>query len=342
MKIYVDLELVFDKIKDICTEFDNKTFLITGGTGFFGKWILNFFIYLKEKKDINIKAYILSRNPDKFLKNYPIFKKDYFIFIKGDIRNFKFNYKADNILHMAATNAEETFNNHNPLDKFQSSAFGIQNILNIAKEQNIEKFLFCSSGSIYGKNCKEKYISENCLTSPDILDYVASALPEGKRVSEFYCSYYADKFDLDIVIARCFGFVGYYLPLDIHYAVGNFIKEGYEKKKITINSNGKAVRSYMYMSDLLIWLFSIMFKGRKANAYNVGSDEEISILDLAKKIASIYKIDKIEILNKGAKSTSAPNRYVPDISKAKNELNLQIYTNLDTALYKTIRDYYEI
>jgi nucleoside-diphosphate-sugar epimerase len=338
-----DLEFIFTNIKDICMDFSYKTFFITGGTGFFGKWFLHFFIYLKEKKNINIKIYVLSRNPEYFLKQYSMFDKDYIIFIKGDIREFKFiDGRVDYILHLAATNAEETFNNMDPLEKFESSAFGIKRILEFARIKKIKKFLFASSGSIYGKNCKEKFISENCLNSPNILDNIASALPEGKRVSEFYCSYYANKYNIDIVIARCFSFVGPYLPLDIHYAIGNFINDSIKNKEIIIKGNGSQIRSYMYISELIVWLFVILLKGKKAEAYNVGSDYEISILNLAKLVASNFKDVKIKILNKKIRKTAAANRYVPNISKAKKELGLNIYSNLDENIKKTIKFYNEV
>ena len=339
MRIENDLEFIFGKIGNICKNFTNKTFFITGGTGFFGKWFLHFFIYLKEKKNINIKIYVLSRNPARFLEQYSIFDKDYIIFIKGDIREFKFiDGRIDYILHLAATNAEETFNNMDPLEKFESSAFGIKRILEFARVKKIKKFLFASSGSIYGKNCQEEFISENCLTSPNILDNVASALPEGKRVSEFYCSYYSQKYNLNITIARCFSFVGPYLQMDVHYAIGNFIKSSIEEKRIYINGDGTPIRSFMYISDLIIWLLTILFQGKSGEAYNVGSSKGITILELAKLVASCFDEDiKIEIARQEDKKTSSSNRYLPSIEKAKNELGLEEYTNLKEAIKKTIR-----
>jgi dTDP-glucose 4,6-dehydratase len=344
LEIENDLEFVYQNILDISKSFRNKTFFITGGTGFFGKWILEFFIFLNEKKDINITTFVLSRSPEDFLDNYPKFQKDYIKFIKGDIRYFTFvDEQIDYILHLSATNAQETFNNQDSLDKFESSAYSIKRILEFAKIKSIKKFIFASSGSIYGKNCQDKFISEECLLAPNILDTTASALPEGKRVSEFYCSYYASKYDLNITIARCFSFVGAYLPLDIHYAVGNFIKDAQENSKIIINGDGTAFRSYMYMSDLLIWLFTILMNGKSNEAYNVGNNEIVSIKELANLVANSFeKTIDIEIKNQNSLKTSAPNSYLPNITKAQNELNLNIKIPIDIAIQKTIKSYYDV
>jgi nucleoside-diphosphate-sugar epimerase len=246
-------------------------------------------------------------------------------------------------LHLSATNAKETFNNQDPLDKFESSAYGIKRILEFARIKNVKNFIFASSGSIYGKSCQDKFISEKCLTAPNILDTISSALPEGKRVSEFYCSYYASKYNLNITIARFFSFIGFYLPLDIHYAIGNFIKDAKENNKITINSNGTALRSYMYMSDLLIWLFTILTNGKSGEAYNVGSNEAISIKELANLVVNSFENDiKVEIKNQNPLKTSAPHSYLPNISKAQNELNLKIKIPIDIAIQKTIKSYYDV
>lgn len=344
MKIENDLEFIYKKIENICKNFENKTIFMTGGTGFFGKWFLHFFIFLKEKKNINLKVYTLSRDPKRFLQQYSFFDKNYLTFLKGDIREFRFiDENIDYILHLSATNAEETFNNQDPLDKFESSAYGIKRVLEFAKVKQVKKFLFASSGSVYGKDCTQKFIGEGCLTSPNILDVEAGALPEGKRVSEFYCAYWANQYNLDIKIARCFSFVGPYLPLDIHYAIGNFIKDAIEKKEIIINGDGSPIRSYMYMGDLVIWLLTIMFNAQKGNSYNVGSDHEISILNLARLVASNFDDVKITTLKRQtSKKTSAPNRYIPNISKAKKELGMKINITLDEAIKKTIEFYNEI
>lgn len=349
MNLKRDLDNIIKYTKNIWKEFRNKNIFVTGGTGFFGIWIIKSFLYANKVFDLNAKMVVLSRNPLRFLrKHQDISNSKYLEFYQGDIRDFTpLDREFQFIIHGAATSAYETFINEDPLKKYDTVANGTKHLLDFAVQCKAEKILYISSGSVYGKQrIDTKCIKEDVLLAPNPLDYIASALPEAKRVGEFLCAYYSDKYDIDIKIARCFSFIGPYMPLDIHYAVGNFIKGALDKNKIIIEGDGTPLRTFMYSADLMIWLWTILIKGKSCEPYNVGSDETVSIKQLAKMVSVCFdrNID-IVIKNRPDKATSSSKKYIPCIEKSKKAFNLDIYTDLKTSIQKTINFYkggYEI
>ena len=146
------------------------------------------------------------------------------------------------------------------------------------------------------------------------------------------------KFGVKTSIARCFSFVGPWLPKNEHYAIGNFLLDGFNKQKIEVKSNFKVFRSYMYADDLIYWLLKIAINAKKnCCIYNVGSDEAVSLHALAKLVSKILK-KPLKIGKIGSKKI---DRYIPSIQKAKQELNLRINYNLKHSIYSTIKCNYE-
>jgi len=336
-----DLESILTRTGALWYELKDKKIFITGGTGFFGSWFLETIVFVNNKLNLNIGVVVLTRNYNGFRIKLPHLANTSFIrFIAGDIRNFKFpNEEFDYIIHSAATNAQETFDGIDPLNKFETTANGTKHILDFAVFCKAKKFLLTSSGAIYGKQPESMgYITEDYLGAPDQLDVISSALSEAKRVSEFYAIYYADKYDFEVKIARCFTFVGPYLQMNIHYAIGNFIKSAIEERKIYINGNGTPQRSFLYTSDLMVWLWTILLKGASGEVYNVGSANSVTILELAKLVASNFdgSID-IQIAKNDEKKTSSSNRYVPSVKKVEEDLGLEEMVNLKEAIRRTIR-----
>ena len=138
------------------------------------------------------------------------------------------------------------------------------------------------------------------------------------------------------VITRCFAFVGPWLPLDTHFAIGNFIWNCLRNEPIEIKGDGTPMRSYMYGSDLAEWLLAILLRGEPARAYNVGSDEAISILDLAHLVRECAGTQN-EIIVHGKKvDGTLPARYVPSVDLAKKELSLCLRSSLSEAISQTL------
>lgn len=325
--ILEDSEFVFNQLKNLTdlSKLDNSNILITGGTGLFGKSILNFLIYIRKYYNFNIT--ILTRNKYNFLFNYSNYNLDFINFINGDIRDFNPDKGYNYIIH-AATPASDKLEKENPNEMYSIILDGTKNIINIAKKMNVKKLLFTSSGAVYGeqyesiKSFKESY-SGNPIT------YYGKA----KKISE---QLFLDS-NINVSIARCFAFVGPYLNLDIHFAIGNFIRDVIQNKNIIIKGDGRPLRSYLYTADLIIWLFTILLNSEDKSIYNVGSSNEISIYNLAKKVSNlvINYTGNIEVLTKANYSYPTP-KYIPDNSKIIEELKVKENYTLDESIKRTI------
>ncbi|MDC1120284.1 NAD(P)-dependent oxidoreductase [Alphaproteobacteria bacterium] len=327
----------FDQHKEFVALADkvgDSSFFITGGTGLFGCWVLSFFDWAQQRKLADPKICILVR------RQLPLNKKGWRV-ILGDISNFEYeSVVTDYVLHMAAPTARETFQGMGDMDKFDMLTRGAKHVLNFSRERTRERTLMLSSGAIYGG-----FGSERCLPISEIDCHSPSfktpnqGLAIGKRATEFLTKAYADAAFVDASVARCFSFVGPGLPVDIHYAVGNFVHQALVDGEIIIKGDGKPIRSYMYLGDMVLWLLRILMDGVNGEDYNVGSNESISILDLAKKVVQLSGGDaKITLLgHQNQTSGNPPNQfYVPDINKCRQELDLRPLFDLEESLKRYI------
>ncbi|UPZ16074.1 NAD-dependent epimerase/dehydratase family protein [Flavobacterium humidisoli] len=332
-----DLNLIYDNTKGILFDENDKTFFLTGGTGFFGIWIIMSFLFVNRKLKLNSKMIVLTRDKKKFLLKHG-WIEDYreISFLEGDISSFEFiENNIDYIIH-AATEASIKLNDEKPLVMFETIVLGTQRILEFARIKKVKSFLLTSSGAVYGKQPSDiEKISEDYIGAPVTSD-AKSMYGEGKRMAELLCATYHKLFNLPVKVARCYAFIGPFLELNSHFAAGNFIKNLLNNEDIIIEGDGTPYRSYMYSADLTIWLWTILIKGKNNSPYNVGSSNAISIEELADLISKKDDSSQTKVIIKTKKSNIPALRYVPDVDKAMNELNLRIYTDLEACLEKTI------
>lgn len=333
-----DLDNIVDLTRDLWEDLRGKRLFITGGTGFFGCWLLESFVWANEKLDLNASALVLTRDYDKFKNKVPHLVNNPVIqFHVGDVRDFNFpEGEFSHIIHAAATSAVATFNNEDPPVKFDTVVEGTRHALDFAVRCGAKKFLYTGSGVVYGKQPADMAaIPEEYTGAPDP-DDINSIWGESKRVAEFFCAYYSNKYKFETKIARCFSFIGPYLPLDIHYAIGNFIRDAINGGPIRVNGDGTPYRSYLYAADLMIWLWTILFKGESGRAYNVGSEKEITIAELANLVARSAQIPvEIKIAKQPVPGMS-PERYVPSTERIRKELGLRQTIDLEEAIRRTI------
>lgn len=333
----LDLNHILSNTCDLWEEVREKQIFITGGTGFFGCWLLESLIWANDKLGLNIKALVLTRNYESFRKKAPhLCDHKSISFISGDITSFEFPEGVFSHIIHAATEASVKLNQEEPLLMFETIVEGTRRTLEFARVCQAKKFLLVSSGAVYGKQPPDlTHIHEDCNGAPSSTN-PQSAYGEGKRAAEMLCTLYGQKYGFETKVARCFAFVGPYLPLDTHFAIGNFIRNGLQGEPILVNGDGTPYRSYLYASDLAIWLWTILFKGRTFHVYNVGSDKAITIADLAYIVANMFASPLDVYITKESPLGKQPERYVPSIQKAADELNLHPFIQLDEAIKRTI------
>jgi len=324
-----DLDYIIDKLSEEIVHLNEKKILIIGGTGFFGKNFLNTFKHLIGRDKIKCNIDILSRSSQSFLdKNNDLFKSEYFSFIEHDIINkIEIENEYDFIIH-AATSASQDLINNNPSLMFKTIIDGTINVLDFCATGKAT-LLYISSGAIFGT----EYDLKKNFSDFNKIDPMKGNFSYhlGKLSAENLCFYYSNKFNLKIKIARCFAFVGPYLPLDTHFAIGNFINSIIKKENIVINSRGESIRSFLYTSDLMIWLIKILTTGKNLKPYNVGSPDGISIKNLALKCAKNSNVD-VEFKN----IHENPTFYVPNVDETLLDLKIDSFIGIDMAIEKTI------
>lgn len=310
----------------------SKIFM-TGGTGLFGHWILDSLSDANRRLQLEIEATVLTRNPEQAILKMP--GLDCRIrFIKGHVENFVLPaVQFDFILHMATTSAEDTFYGLPQSQKLMMLFEGTQRVIELARNSGVKRILFTSSGAVYGNQICDR-IRESSLTCIDVLKS-ESSLALGKAVAEFLLIRSYEEANLEVVIARCFSFVGPGIPLNLHYAIGNFIKNVMDETPLIIKGDGKAIRSYMHMGDLVLWLLKLILDGQSGEAYNVGSTESVSILELAERVQRITGSGQ-RIIIEGVRdySIGVPVRsvYVPSVEKMATKFNLDIQKDLNSSI----------
>lgn len=331
-----DLEHVLAHTAGVWEEFQGASLFITGGTGFFGRWLLSSFAAANRRFGLSARALVLTRDAAGFKKRAPELLRDPAVSLhSGDVRTFDFpSGKFSHIIH-GATPASAALNSERPLEMQNIIIEGTRRVLDLARQSHGAKLLLCSSGAVYGRQPPEiERLSEDYGGGPDCLD-PGSAYAEGKRLAELACATYARQYEVQAKIARCYAFLGPHLPLDAHFAAGNFLRDALAGRPIRVNGDGTPYRSYLYPADLMIWLWTILARGQTAWAYNVGSEEAIGIADLARLIAkTVAPGTRIEIL-RSAVPGRLPERYVPSTARARGELGLAERIGLEEAIRRT-------
>ena len=336
-----DLAHVFAHTAPLWEQLRSKRLFLTGGTGFFGAWLLPTFLDMNARLDLGASVTVLTRKPDAFAAKMPGIAADPAIrFQIGDIRDFAFSEERfDYVIH-AATDASAKLNTEEPLQMIDVIADGTRRALEFTRRCGARRLLLASSGAVYGRlPVGMTHVPEDFMGGPDTLGHPV-AYAEGKRFAEALTGIYARTYGFEAVVARTFAVVGPYLPLDLHFAVGNFIRDGLNGGPIVVGGDGTSRRSYLYGADLAIWLWTLLFRGADRRAYNVGSDEGVRIGELAHCVAGCFP-NTVEVQIRGQpKPGQIDEWYVPAVNRAKNELGLTVHVSLRDGILRTI-DWYK-
>lgn len=307
---------------DLTSGLKNNSILITGGSGFFGKNICEYLVKLNQENNLGMKIYSLARTP---------IQQEGVHFIQHDVtRPFLFDLNIDFLIHAATpVGSDDDFNKN--IDIIVN---GTKNVLQFAEKAKVKKLLLVSSGAVYGQQPSElEAFDEDYIAKEPFFDF-NSAYTTGKRIAELLALDWSRRTGKHLNIARCFAFSGRHLPLD-HLAIGNFVRDALLQKVIKVKGDGTAIRSYMDEDDLVVWLLTILVRADNREIFNVGSDQEICMKDLAHTIAELVSGTSVVIQNENI-SSEKRNRYIPSINKAKLKLGLALVVELKDSIQKMI------
>jgi nucleoside-diphosphate-sugar epimerase len=307
--------------------------LVIGGSGFFGKSILDAYKRgLLDLWNINRIEVVARKASHLYASNPELIAKSIY-FHDLDITNCARLPVADYVMHAAASTDARNYL-AKPEEEKKNIQLGTSHFCQLAEQYfKNSKILYISSGAAYGQqlaemsHIKEDFKFQDLQTlDPGKRDYAAA-----KRDGEGCIAQLGSK-GLDVAIARCFAFVGLYLPRDQHFAIGNYIEDGLQGRPITVKAQHAVYRSYLYADDLVSWLMTLLQKTNpRCPIVNVGSDEAISMGDLAKRVANYFRAQ----VNISPISSPLIDRYVPSIQKAL-EFGCKQPRILDDALGTTI------
>lgn len=312
-----------------------KTLLLIGGTGFFGKSILDSF----RRGGLDAweveRMIAMSRNAECLRQEAPELLSPKVELISADIGIVDSLPDADLIIHAAAS-TDATKYVTRPLEERRNIQAATYNYCRLAPKFHAHSnILYVSSGAVYGVQ------PDNLLKIPESYAFgTIENVPKNKRDYTFAkreaeCAIIdlGVQKGLSVSIARCFAFVGPWLPRKQHFAIGNFIEDGLFGRSITVKAQHQVYRSYMHADDLTEWLMTIASNAKPdCPIYNVGSDTTISVRDLAVLVAQEFGVKT----NLPVITERIIDRYVPSICKAKNNLGLQIKIDLPSAIRFTV------
>ncbi len=335
----VDLAQIVDRSEDDLRIHDGSHLLVTGGTGFVGSWLVESMMAACQLLGVRVHMTIPSRAPEAHLVSRPHLRNRPDIdFITADVsRPLPSIGHVDAIVH-AATDASASLNNENPDEMLNVITAGMSHVLELATSCGAIPMLFTSSGAVYG-------------TQPPTVDRLpethepaeptntTSAYEIGKRRAEALGVTASATSPMRFVIARLFAFLGPLLPIDRHFAAGNFIGDALAGRSIRVAGDGTAIRSYMHPVDLSVWMWALLARGVDQRAYNVGSESAVTIAELAGLVGGHAGVPA-EIAGT-AVPDAPPHRYVPSTDRARRELSLDQRIDLDAAIERTIRWHHE-
>jgi len=334
-QIFSDLEEINENSASDLEEIVNKSLVITGASGFVGTWLTLSWVAAHKKFNGRGQLLITSRNPHSLIPLTKVIDaKSPLTALSSDIRNLEIpsEFRSGNLIH-AATPASAALNSSDPAAMLKVIIEGQERVLAEAVRMN-NKVLFLSSGAVYGRQPLDlERVPETWEGAPQISDS-NSAYHEGKRVAELMGNIAASKQGLHFVTARLFAFIAPFLPLGTHFAAGNFIRDAATSNKIEIQSGGGSIRSYLYATDLCSSLWALLARGRSTSAYNVGSDQEVSIRNLAVEVSNCTN-EEAEVVINGVDTSENVTRYIPSVERIKKEIGVSQSVSLHQAVLRT-------
>lgn len=268
-----------------------KTILVTGGAGFLAAYIIKSLLTIGRVNELSIHVICVVRNFKSIEARLSMWRgtPDFSIYQQDVTEPFPSDIpRADFVIH-AASQASPKYYAVDPIGTLRANSVGTMNLLDYAVKNQVEKFIFFSSGEVYGiPTHTGKLVSELDYGYLDPLQ-TRSCYAESKRFGETMCAAWAQQHGLHTNVIRPFHTYGPGMALDDGRVFADFVADVVARRNIVIKSDGMAKRPFCYIADATIGFLTVLMTGAKTEAYNVGNpDAESSIKDLAIMIAALF------------------------------------------------------
>lgn len=283
MSYYEDLERVAHSSLP-WEKLDRKNILITGATGLIGSCIVE---VLLSHPRATYNIYASGRNKSRFEKLFERFASSGNLhFVEHEVSQpLDGEVEYQYIIH-AASGANPTVYATDPVGVMKSNLLGVINLMDYGANHGLEKFLYVSSGEVYGEGDGRFFSEDYC----GFVDYatVRACYPSAKRAAETLCVSYASQNGTDVSIVRPSHVYGPNFSESDNRVYAQFIRNMLSGEDIVMKSAGTQFRSWCYVVDCASAILHVLLKGEKGEAYNIADNESnISIKDLAEMIAKI-------------------------------------------------------
>jgi UDP-glucuronate decarboxylase len=266
-----------------------KSVLISGANGFVPAYMLETLLYLNETQNAGIRVIALVRNHENAVRRlgHLVGRSDLTIVVQDVCDIYRGPERVDFLLH-AASQASPKFFRTDPVGTFEANVVGTRRMLEVARNAKSEGFLFFSSGEVYGRQENQSVPTpETSYGYLDPLD-IRSCYAEGKRAGETLCACWHAQFGVPAKIVRLSHTYGPGMTLNDGRVFADFVADIVAGRDIVMKSDGSARRPFCYLADATIAFFTVLLLGESGQAYNVGSDRECSILDLAEMLCRLF------------------------------------------------------
>ncbi len=250
----------------------HKSVLITGATGLIGSFTADALLYLNKTKDAEIEIYLLARDEVRLKERFAssLNEKRLHFIVQDVEKPLELNIKIAYIIHAAGDGFPAAFRER-PVETMTPALCGTYQLLQYARKSMVQKFLYVSSGEIYGKSsgAEHAFTEEN----GGYLDSmsVRSCYPMAKRCAETLCVSFGEQYHVPVVVARPSHIYGACTSIHDNRATVQFFNNAAVGKNIILNSAGKQMRSYTYVADCVSGIFTVLLNGTDKEAYNISN-----------------------------------------------------------------------
>jgi nucleoside-diphosphate-sugar epimerase len=324
--------------------FFGKTFLISGANGFVPAYMLETLLHLNDTEKAGIQVVALVRNYERAKRRlgHLLNRSDLMVTVQ-DVREPYRGPKEVHFVVHAASQASAKFYATDPVGTFDANVTGTQRMLELARDSRSEGFLFFSSGEVYGRiDDPKRGVREGDYGPLDTLN-VRSCYAEGKRAGETLCACWHAQYGVPTKIVRLSHTYGPGMDLDDGRVFADFVADLVARRNITLKSDGRASRPFCYLTDATAAFFTVLLLGKNGEAYNVGTELETSISDLAEMLCALFPDRKCKVIRQMSRyDIPDPAANVSaghfDTSKVRS-LGWEARTSLEEGFQRTVKSY---